>query len=343
MRRGGGFHRHKFFEKIISLENLFWAWREFKKGKLKKQDIARFAAELEEEVFRLHTELANFSYKHGPYSHFVICDPKRRDVHKALPRDRLLHHAVFRVLEPVFEKGFVHDSFSSRKGKGIHKAHKRFHTLAWKLSRNNTRTVWTLKCDIRKFFNSVDHLILIGILEKKLDRKTMDLLKEIIGSFGKSSGKGIPIGNLTSQLFSNIYLNEFDQFVKRILRTKQYIRYADDFVVLSSEKDYLEKLLPPMKEFLGRRLALSIHSDKTIVRKWTQGSDFLGHIIFPFHTLLRTKTKRRMLRKIALRKKELVAGRISGYSFSQSLQSYLGMLKHCHGRGLHKKIRGILL
>src|SRR3990167_4170065 len=150
---GGGFHRHEFFEEIISLDNLFSAWREFKKGKLKKQDIARFALDIEEEIFLLHKELKSLTYRHKGYTHFVICDPKRRDVHKA---------------------------------------HLRFQKFAWKLSRNNTRTVWVLKCDIRKFFDSVDHEILLQILSKKLGCKTIRLLKEIIDSFKTRSGKGIP-------------------------------------------------------------------------------------------------------------------------------------------------------
>jgi len=324
---GGGFHRHEFFEEIISLDNLFSAWREFKKGKLKKQDIARFALDIEEEIFLLHKELKSLTYRHKGYTHFVICDPKRRDVHKARARDRLLHHAIFRILEPVFDRGFIYDSFSSRKDKGIHKAHNRFQKFAWKLSRNNTKTVWTLKCDIRKFFDSVDHKILLEILSKKLGPKTIGLLREIIDSFETCAGKGIPIGNLTSQLFSNIYLNELDQFVKRKFCIKYYIRYADDFVILSSDKDYLNRLIPILAEFLDAKLKLAMHADKIIIRKWNQGIDFLGYNMFPHYKILRTRTKQRILRKV------------SKSSSFQSLQSYLGILKHCRGHNIERKIR----
>ncbi|MEK7227355.1 MAG: reverse transcriptase/maturase family protein [Patescibacteria group bacterium] len=313
---------------------MFWAWREFKKGKLKKQDIAGFGFDIEEEIFRLHKELSNFSYKHDDYTHFVICDPKRRDVHKASPRDRLLHHAVYKVLWPLFDKEFIYDSFSSRKNKGMHKAHERFAQFAWRLSRNKTSIVWVLKCDIRKFFDSIDHSILINILKKRLDKNTISLAKEIIQSFKKDSGKGIPIGNLTSQLFSNIYLNEFDQFVKRKLQVKHYIRYADDFVILSSDKNYLSKLVPLLSDFLEVRLALSIHPRKIIIRKWHQGIDFLGYIIFPHYKILRTKTKKRILKKLDKLHKKLVQGKISNFPFSQSRQSYLGILKHCRGHSI---------
>src|SRR3989344_3235233 len=329
---GGGLNSHEFYKEIISLENLFSAWREFKKGKLKKQDVAEFAIDIEEEIFKLHEELKNGIYSHESYMHFVICDPKRRDVHKASRRDRLLHHAIHRVLEPGFERGFIYDSYSSRKNKGIHKAHERFQYFAWKLSRNNTQMVWVLKCDIRKFFDSIDHEILINLLSKKLDSKTLFLLKNIINSFEAAPGKGIPIGNLTSQLFSNIYLNELDNFVKRRLRAKYYIRYADDFVILSRDKNILIESVRQMVNFLTEQLKLKIHQDKLMIRKWIQGIDFLGYNIFPHHKILRTKTKRRILKKISKKQREFLAGEITKFSFSQSIQSYLGMLKHCRGR-----------
>lgn len=147
---GGGCHSLSFYD-VISVENLFAAWIEFKRGKTKKQDVAEFAANLEENIFNLHKRLVSGSYKHGHYKHFVICDPKRRDIHKASVADRLLHHAVVRKLTPIFERGFIYDSFSSRKGKGVLAAVNRFQKLVWRISQNNTKNVWVLKCDIKKF------------------------------------------------------------------------------------------------------------------------------------------------------------------------------------------------
>ena len=338
-RLGGGFRKHEFFNQIISLENLFLAWREFKKGKLKKQDVSHFAVDAEEEIFKLNKELKNFSYRHGDYTNFIICDPKRREVSKAIVRDRLLHHAIFRILEPVFDRIFIYDSFSSRKGKGIHKAHERFHTFAWRLSRNNTREVWVLKCDIKRFFDSTDHAVLLRLLGRVVDSQTLELLKGIILSFEKSPGKGMPIGNLTSQLFSNIYMNEFDQFMKRELRIKHYIRYADDFVVLSPERAYLKRLLPDIITFLSKRLALHLHPEKVTIKKWRQGADFLGYVLFPSHCVLRTRTKQRVLRKLVDRYRQYFKKDISPYSFNQTLASYLGMLTHCRSVGLRSEIR----
>ena len=339
MPRGGAFTGKGFHERIISLPNLISAWSEFKKGKLKKQDVGHFALNAEEEIFALSHDLAQGDYRHSGYTHFVICDPKRRSVHKACVRDRLLHHAIFRVLEPIFDRGFICDSFSSRKGKGTHKAHERFRQFAWKLSRNNMRTVWTLKCDVRKFFDSVDHHVLLGLLAKKVDQVTHSLLREIVTSFETSPGKGIPIGNLTSQLFSNIYLNEFDHFVKRTLRVKHYIRYADDFVLLSISREELISVVPLLQAFLNEQLTLKIHPDKIIIRKWRQGVDFLGYVMFPFHQVMRTKTKKRMLRKLYRRSQRASRGLISSYSFTQSMQSYLGILTHCRAKSIEKKLR----
>jgi len=202
--------------------------------------------------------------------------------------------------------------------------------------------VWVLKCDIRKFFDSIDHEILINLLSKKLDSKTLFLLKNIINSFEAAPGKGIPIGNLTSQLFSNIYLNELDNFVKRRLRAKYYIRYADDFVILSRDKNILIESVRQMVNFLTEQLKLKIHQDKLMIRKWIQGIDFLGYNIFPHHKILRTKTKRRILKKISKKQREFLAGEITKFSFSQSIQSYLGMLKHCRGRRAEKYLNTML-
>jgi hypothetical protein len=180
------------------------------------------------------------------------------------------------------------------------------------------------------------------VREKIKDKRLMDIIEEIIRSYNKKPGKGIPLGNLTSQLFSNVYLNKFDHFVKRELRVKYYIRYADDFVILNTERKQLEKLVLILSDYLETKLKLNLHPDKILIRKIHQGIDFLGGVVFPTHIILRTKTKKRMLRKIKSKKRELRAKLIDKKSFSQSLQSYFGILKHCRGRGIRKKIYEIL-
>jgi hypothetical protein len=234
------------------------------------------------------------------------------------------------IIESHFDKAFIFDSYSSRKGKGTHRAVKRLQKFAWGLSRNNTKPVWVLKCDIKKFFDSVDHNILLALIRKKIEcKKTVKLIENIICSFQGEKAKGIPLGNLTSQLFSNIYLNELDQFMKQDLSVKFYIRYADDFVILSRDKAYLQKTLVYIDEFLAKELKLHLHERKVSIKQWHKGVDFLGYVSFPYHSILRTKTKKRILKKMKRKGREMLSGTISKNKFEQTRQSYLGILKHC--------------
>lgn len=342
--RGGVDISHEIFDEIISVENIFRAWGEFKCDKLKKQDILEFSVNCEEALLQLHEDLLSGFYKHGPYKDFYIEDPKRRHIFKAQVIDRILNHAIFRVLEPIFDKKFIHDSYSSRKGKGMHKAYGRFHQFAWKLSRNNTQTVWVLKCDIRKFFDSIDHHKLLEIISRTVDDgKVIDLLCSIIASYSTLEGKGIPMGNLTSQLFSNIYLDHLDQHIKRDLRIKCYIRYADDFVILSRSREEVLSCLSSIGLFLQKELLLSLHPNKIIIRKFNQGIDFLGYVIFPHFSLLRTRTKRRILKNIEILKVKHDKRMISEKTYQQSLSSYFGMLTHCRGLAIKNQMLHILI
>lgn len=336
---GGGVIHSSLFEEIISVENLFLAWEEFKRGKTKKQDIAVFAAHLEENIFALHAALAGRTYRHGSYTHFVVRDPKPRDIHKAPVHDRLLHHAVTRVLTPLFEPQFICDSYSSRTGKGVHAAVNRFQKFAWRLSRNNTRTVWVLKCDVQKFFDSVDHEILLGLCAKRiLDARALSLVHDIVHSFEFAPGKGIPLGNVTSQLFSNVYLHPFDEFVKRELRVRCYVRYADDFLVLGCNKNEMSGLISSFSAFLEDRLALRLHAHKVVLHRWHSGVDFLGYVQYPQHRVLRTKTKRRMQAAFLRACAAFCAGNVSAVTLNQIRQSYLGIARHCKGAKVRRKV-----
>lgn len=313
--------KHRLTKKrddIASLENLLLAWEEFLAGKRSKPDVQDFKLHLMEEIISLRNEIVNGAYRHGGYEAFNVSDPKPRNIHKAIVRDRLLHHAIYRVLYPFFDRTFIADSYSCRIGKGTHKALKRFDVFGNKVGHNNTRTVWALKCDVRKFFASIDHAVLLEILSKYIiDPEVMDLLREIIESFSSvRDGVGLPLGNLTSQLFVNIYMNEFDQFVKHVLKEKYYIRYADDFVILSESKSWLEHLLPKIQTFLGDRLKLDLHPKKVSIETLASGIDFLGWVSFPDHKVLRTATKRRMIK------------RLEGIVSLGTASSYKGLLKH---------------
>jgi len=220
-------------------------------------------------ILKLHAELAEKIYRHGPYYAFKINDPKPRDIHKAKVRDRILHHAVYRILYPYFDKKFINDSYSCRNDKGTHKAIDCFRSYAYSVGKNHTLTVWVLKCDIRKFFASVDQKILLDIVARHIpDSGTVLLINQIVSSFNSGKGgKGLPLGNLTSQLLVNVYMNELDQFIKHKLKAKYYVRYADDFVILSRDKEWLVSLIPRISDFLDTKLALTLHPDKVYI-KW---------------------------------------------------------------------------
>lgn len=320
---------HKFID-IISLENLLEAWREFLIGKRNKKDVGIFGARLMDNLFLLHQDLVYHNYFPGAYKSFKISDPKPRQIHKASVSDRLLHHAIYRKLYPFFDKSFIYDSYSCRLDKGTHRAIKRFQAYFYKVSCNNTRSCFVLKGDIRKFFASIDQKILLGMLREKIsDKEIICLLKKIIFSFNSGQlGKGLPLGNLTSQLFANIYLDRFDQFLKHHLKIKYYIRYADDFVVMSDDKKYLEKLITPVKQFLYEELKLEIHPKKIFIKTLASGVDFLGWVVFPDHKILRKVTKKKMFKKL----------RENNYK-KESLNSYLGMISH----GNAYKIKKIIL
>ncbi len=311
------------------MENLLDAWSEFLVGKRKKPDVQTFKQNLLEHVRMLHDDLVGHRYQHGAYYHFRITDPKPRDIHKATVRDRLLHHAIHRKLYPLFDQVFIADSFSCRVEKGTHKAMDRFRAFVRQVSKNDTRTCWALKLDIRKFFASIDHDLLLSILYQRIpDLELMSLFERIIDSFhGNEHGKGIPLGNLTSQLFANVYLNALDQFVKHDLRCKYYIRYADDFVVLSEDRDWLVKQLPKIDTFLWDMLRLLLHPKKIELRTFASGVDFLGWNHWPSHRTLRTVTKERMFRRLLQKPTEPVFG------------SYSGLLQHGNAQKIENELK----
>ena len=301
---GGGSRRVQLahnYDDIISVENLLSAWQEFIRGKRNKPDVQAFQLRLMDNILELHRDLKGGEYRHGPYHAFKINDPKPRDIHKASVRDRLVHHAIYRILYPFFDRTFIADSYSCREGKGTHRAFNRFRSFSYQVSKNHTRNCWVLKCDIKKFFASIDHHILFAILARYItDERMQTLLVEIVRSFYSSAPyKGLPLGNLTSQLLVNIYMNEFDQYVKLRLKAKYYIRYADDFVIFSHEKAHLIALLPEIKHFLACNLALTLHPHKVSISTIAAGIDFLGWVHFPDHRVLRTTTTRRAVRNCA--------------------------------------------
>lgn len=273
-----------------------------------------FEFDLEDNLFALHESLIAGTYQHGAYESFYVQDPKLRHIHKASVRDRVFHQALFRVLYPIFDRGFIFDSYSCRNGKGAHRAVLRLEQFTRKLSRNYSRPIYALKCDIRKFFDSIDQSVLKTLIRKKIASKHLfSLIDIVVDSFQKENGCGLPLGNVTSQLFANIYMNEFDQFAKHCLKARCYIRYCDDFVMFSEDRSGLIATVEKIRQFLKDELKLSLHEKKIVVRKLSEGIDFLGYVVLPYYRVLRTKTKHRILQRVS----------------EKSLQSYLGVLSHC--------------
>jgi len=312
------------YEDMISLENLLGAWEEFIRGKRKREDVQKFQYYLSDNILNLQRELKQKVYHHKRYYAFNISDPKPRNIHKASVEDRVVHRAIYRKLYLYFDSRLIFDAYSCREYKGTHRALNRFRDFGRKVSKNHTKTCWVLKCDIRKFFASVDQTILLNILRKHItDTDILWLLERIITSFHSTKqGTGLPLGNLTSQLLVNIYMNEFDQWMKHQMKVKYYIRYADDFVILSQDKDYLLELTPKIADFLEENLKLQLHPNKVFIKTFSSGVDFLGWVHFEDHRVLRTATKKKMFRNLKEKERE---------KREDSVASYLGMLEWGNG------------
>lgn len=221
------------FERISSPENLWRAWVVYRRGKRRARVVRIFERHLEEELVSIRTSLLDGTYEHGDYEHFVVHDPKKRTISVPTVRDHVVHQAVMNILAPIYERIFLPMSFSCRKNKGTHRAIALFESFLRAQARSHTRRVWILHGDVQKCFDSIDHTILASELGQHIRcEKTRTLLVRII----KSYAPGIPLGNVTSQLFVNAYLDPLDRFIKYTLRVKRYLRYADDFLLVGDSE-----------------------------------------------------------------------------------------------------------
>ena len=277
------------FSRIVAFDNLLAAERRAARGKRDRDSVARFEFHLERELIRLQEELIDGSYRPGAFCTFEVRDPKRRAICAAPFRDRVVHHAVCHVLEPVLERRSIHDSYACRVGKGTHAAISRARVLA-------RRFGFFLKCDVRRFFASVDHVVLEDLLARLLkDRRLLALLSRIIahGPPGATPGVGLPIGNLTSQHFANLYLGELDHQVKERLRVAGYLRYMDDLLLFAQDKPTLHLHLAEIRRFLAERLRLGLKESATMIAPVTEGIPFLGFRVYPGTVRLNQRTRRR--------------------------------------------------
>lgn len=336
------------YSKIASFENLLLAFKKASKGKRKKGAVASFELRLESELLQLSRELSDKTYEPGGYHAFTIYDPKERLISAAPFRDRVVHHALCNVIEPIFERSFIFDSYANRKGKGTHKALERYAHYA-------RQYPYVLKCDIRKFFPNIDHALLKKALRRKVGcRDTLWLIDQIIDYSNPQEPsnvyypgddlftpyerrRGLPIGNLTSQFWANVYMDEFDHWIKEVLHVPAYIRYVDDFVVFGHCPQELLAHKVAMQEYLNT-IRLQLHPDKSEVYATDHGVPFLGFLKFPYHAwVLKAKT-RRFQRHLKSLVHDFQDGKITADRFESSINSWHGHVGKAHSDRLVKRI-----
>ncbi len=326
------------FEQITSFDNLTLAAYKTFRGQKQNPAVARFYFHLETELFRLQEELKSGQWQPRPYQVFEVYEPKPRRICAAALRDRVVHHAICNVLDPIFERRMISDTFACRREKGSHAAVVR----AQEFSR---RFGYFLQCDVQKYFASIDHVALKQLLRRLLkDDRALALLDRIIDQPlpGAEAGKGLPIGNLTSQYFANLYLGELDHFVKEGLGVKGYVRYMDDFLLFGDDKAGLRKSLAAVRNFLDGRLRLTLKEPATILSPVSCGFSFLGFRVFPGTIRLCGAKWTRFRREVRQREAAYLAGELEEDALARSVA---GMIAHtCHADTLaaRKKFFGFV-
>jgi RNA-directed DNA polymerase len=330
------------FDSMTATESLFEAWFTFRRGKCSRVDVRNFSRHAERELFALRRRLLSGSYRHGSYQTFYIQDPKPRAIRKANVVDRVVHQALHTELTKLYDRRLLEHVYSGRIGKGVHAGVRAVERMTWKESKNYSRPCFYLKCDIRRFYDSVDHGILLGIIRRTIkDERMIAVIERVVSSFHTEGapGKGLPIGNLTSQIFTNIYLDTFDRFMADRIGGSRYARFADDFVVMSHRPLTLMSLREEAEDFLAERLKLALHPHKVTLAPLHRGLDFLGYVLLPHYRRVRSTTVRRMFRKLSLKLGEHYAGHVSVDHVQRSLSSYLGVLSHADTYGLSSTLR----
>ena len=348
---GGSPHLNRFllkmrtyknlYAQVYAFEALYRAYRLARRGKRDRQAVAGFEFNLEGELLSLQSELQTQTYRPGSYHNFYIFEPKRRLVSAAPFRDRVVHHALCQVVEPIWEARFIQHSYACRVGKGAHAALDQ--CQAWVRQYR-----YAFHGDVVKYFPSIDHQILFGLLSGKIaDRQALGLMKTILDSgagiqdeerpplyfpgddlFAILRPTGLPIGNLTSQFWANVYLHELDHFVKTRLRCPAYQRYMDDFVLFSDDKRQLHDWKNAIRDFLGSRLRLLLHDRKSVIQPTQVGLDFCGFILFPTHRRLRRSSIRRFVRRFRRQRKAYRNRRLSLEKMNISVQCWIAHAAH---------------
>jgi retron-type reverse transcriptase len=337
---------------VCDFENLYLAYRKARKGKRGRAQPAMFERVQDDELLNIQEELQTFAYKPGSYHSFFIHDPKKRLISAAPFRDRVVHHALCRVIEPIWERRFVFDSYANRVGKGTHRALDRTQSFA-------RHYKYVLQCDVRQFFPSIDHAILKNEFARLIrDEKVLWLCDQILKSgegvlaeeyemtwfekddlFSVNRPRGLPIGNLTSQFWANVYLNGFDHFVKRDLRCPAYVRYVDDFVLFSNDKRELSNCRSAIIQTLAE-LRLTLHEESAQVYPARAGIPFLGFRIFPDHRRVKRRKVVHFRRKLRRLLKNYSVGGLSFETLNASVQGWINHVRYADSWGLRRAVLG---
>jgi len=319
------------YQKLCSYKNLELAFKKASKGKRKKFYVIEFEKDLHKNLLELKRELEMETYRPHPLTKFTIRDPKTRLIRKSIFRDRIVHHAIVNILEPIYEPRFISDNFANRVGKGTIAAIQRFDKYKQEVTKNgrlirnplddNMVIGYVLKADIKKFFDSVNQNKLIEILKRKIkDEKIIWLIIKILKNFDDKI-KGMPLGNMTSQFFANLYLNDLDQFVKNRLKMKHYIRYVDDFIILHENKKVLENCMDKIQKYL-MNLKIELHPNKSKIFPLYRGVDFLGFKIFYYYKRARKRNINNFKRRLERLEKGYIAGDIPKSKFIASVEGW---------------------
>ena len=320
--------RHSnLYSVICDMDNLEAAWRYVRLGKRYDREALQFGYNALGNLIDLRNELAWKTYRIGPYREFIIKDPKERLIQYLPLRDRIVQQALHQVVEPIFDGGFIDDSYACRKGKGTHRAMKRLQYYLNAARQKWGGEIYYLHCDIRKYFPHIDHAILYSLIARKIKcPDTLCLMKAIVDS--STSDPGLPIGSLFSQLSANIYLNVMDQFVKHDLRERYYLRYMDNFIIIHHDKKHLQEVEEEIGGLLANRLYLELNPKMTMINKAALGIEFVGYRVYIDRVKIKKQSVMRMKKRLRIMQVMYRGNRITLHKIGQRVRSWLGHTRY---------------
>lgn len=319
------------WERILETDNLRLAFAKAAKGKWHRESVRWFSANLEVELSAMRRQLDEGSFPLGRCTSFRIFDPKERTIHAAVFPERVLHHAIMNVCEPVFERWLIDDSFACRTGRG------RLAAIA-RAEQSARRNRWFLKMDVRKYFDNIDHDVLLAFIRRKFgDPVLLSLFARIVGAHSSGPGRGLPIGSLTSQHFANAYLGLADRFIKETLRCSAYVRYMDDMVVWAEDREELKRVRDAVKRFLRDELKLELKQEPC-PQPTGRGMDFLGFRLFPGRTILSRQSRRRFVRKLRHHEDEWVEDRLSEAELQTKVTAMIAFVQEADSAAWRRRV-----